>query len=408
MELPTYTSIWRIEKRLYKLYDFRLPMPVPVGQIAIFAAITVPYIVLLTIFGLPFNHNLFWLYVLPPGLLTWLATRPVLESKRLPELIHSQARYLGEPRTWCRMKPLAENDEILVFGRVWRRAGTGSEILEPAAEQLAIAPVVAGQTRRPVAAPSAQRGEKPAELPAGRRARQVTGPGAPGSRTNAGYRAGRGAGGRVLSDRAGCGADRVPTGCQGPGAGSARARAGPGGAGGIPRGRLGTTAGRAQARARRSPGGVPGSRPGSGAGAADARPRRDAGGVPGGRGGVPGDCPGAGASPERAVHGCCQSGRAFAAEWRARAYGSGPGAWADRIPTGGRYRIPTGGRYRQADRIPVGYWIPGGQGHRAGRVPDGRPGRGADRIPGSPVAGTSPARAGRRRRSTSQPPRSCP
>ena len=32
MELPTYTSIWRIEKRLYKLYDFRLPMPLPVGQ----------------------------------------------------------------------------------------------------------------------------------------------------------------------------------------------------------------------------------------------------------------------------------------------------------------------------------------------------------------------------------------
>ena len=31
MDLPTYTSIWRIEKRLYKLYDFRLPMPVPVG-----------------------------------------------------------------------------------------------------------------------------------------------------------------------------------------------------------------------------------------------------------------------------------------------------------------------------------------------------------------------------------------
>ena len=40
MELPTYTNIWRIEKRLYKLYDFRLPMPLPVGQIAVFAAIS--------------------------------------------------------------------------------------------------------------------------------------------------------------------------------------------------------------------------------------------------------------------------------------------------------------------------------------------------------------------------------
>ena len=143
MELPTYTSIWRIEKRLYKLYDFRLPMPLPVGQIAVFAAVTVPYIVLLTLFGLPFNHNLFWLYVLPPGLLTWLATRPVLESKRLPELIISQARYIGEPSTWCRMAPLAEKDEVVVFGRVWRRVSVappataeqeGIEQREPARE----------------------------------------------------------------------------------------------------------------------------------------------------------------------------------------------------------------------------------------------------------------------------------
>ncbi len=121
MDLPTYTSIWRIEKRLYKLYDFRLPMPVPVGQIAVFAAITVPYVILLTILGLPFNHSLFWLYVLPPGVITWLATRPVLESKRLPELIISQVRYLGEPGTWCRMAPLAEKDDIVVIGKVWRR-----------------------------------------------------------------------------------------------------------------------------------------------------------------------------------------------------------------------------------------------------------------------------------------------
>ena len=120
MELPTYTSIWRIEKRLYKLYDFRLPMPLPVGQIAVFTAVTVPYVLLLTLFGLPFNHNLFWLYVLPPGLLTWLATRPVLESKRLPELIISQVRYVGEPSTWCRMAPLAEKDQVVVVGRVWR------------------------------------------------------------------------------------------------------------------------------------------------------------------------------------------------------------------------------------------------------------------------------------------------
>ena len=49
MDLPTYTNIWRIEKRLYKLYDFRLPMPLPVGQIAVFLAFAVPYVLVLSL-----------------------------------------------------------------------------------------------------------------------------------------------------------------------------------------------------------------------------------------------------------------------------------------------------------------------------------------------------------------------
>ena len=126
MELPTYTNIWKIEKRLYKLYDFRLPMPLPVGQLAVFVAIAVPYMLILTVAGMPFSHTWVWLYVLPPGVLAWLVTRPVLESKRLPELVLSQLRYLNEPRTWCRMAPRAEKDEITVVARVWRRTATST------------------------------------------------------------------------------------------------------------------------------------------------------------------------------------------------------------------------------------------------------------------------------------------
>ena len=121
MDLPTYTNIWRIEKRLYKLYDFRLPAPLPITWIGVFVGITVPYVLFLIAVGMPFNHNLVWLYILPPGVLTWLTTRPVIESKRLPELVSSQLRYVAEPRTWCRMAPFAEKDEILVTARVWHQ-----------------------------------------------------------------------------------------------------------------------------------------------------------------------------------------------------------------------------------------------------------------------------------------------
>jgi hypothetical protein len=146
VDLPTYTNIWRIEKRLYKLYDFRLPMPLPIGQIAVFAAIALPYIIVLTILGLPFSHTYFWLYVLPPGVLAWLATRPVLESKRLPELIVSQVRYLGEPRTWCRLAPLAEKDEVVVYARVWHQAGLRAQpaMADEAAPSVSAVPAQAG------------------------------------------------------------------------------------------------------------------------------------------------------------------------------------------------------------------------------------------------------------------------
>ena len=135
MDLPTYTNIWRIEKRLYKLYDFRLPMPLPINWIAVFIGITLPYVVLLIAIGLPFSHTLLWLYVLPPGLLTWATTRPVLEQKRLPELVESQVRYLTEPRTWVRLTPLAEKDQMVVSARVWR----GREASERAAAAMAAA-----------------------------------------------------------------------------------------------------------------------------------------------------------------------------------------------------------------------------------------------------------------------------
>jgi len=162
VDLPTYTSIWRIEKRLYKLYDFRLPMPLPVGQITVFAAIAIPYVLLLTLLGLPLSHTLIWLYVLPPGVATWLVTRPVLEGKRLPELIGSQVRYyLAEPRVWCRMAAWSESDVTVVSAKVWRLspevlARLSDQIASRRASRAGSAAVVVAGLRRPILRRSAE------------------------------------------------------------------------------------------------------------------------------------------------------------------------------------------------------------------------------------------------------------
>ena len=155
MDLPTYTNIWRIEKRLYKLYDFRLPAPLPINWIAVFTGITVPYIVLLVAIGLPFNHSLVWLYILPPGLLTWLTTRPVIESKRLPELVESQVRYLTEPRVWCRLAPLSEKDQIIVTARVWHSSRAPRKRKEQGVVAVRDRGTVARRNRRTVQAGAA-------------------------------------------------------------------------------------------------------------------------------------------------------------------------------------------------------------------------------------------------------------
>ncbi|NKY99925.1 TcpE family conjugal transfer membrane protein [Nocardiopsis alborubida] len=124
MDLPTYTNIWRIEKRLYKLYDFRLPMPLPVGTFGVALGVFALWVVLLSLVNAPFVFGNGWhlvLWVVPPGVITVLATRPVIEGKRLTELLISQARFLAEARVYNRLAPEYEPAEVRVAVRVWHR-----------------------------------------------------------------------------------------------------------------------------------------------------------------------------------------------------------------------------------------------------------------------------------------------
>lgn len=124
MDLPTYTNIWRIEKRLYKLYDFPLPSPVPLTTFSIFAGVIIGWIMLLSMLRVPFEFGNGWhlvLWVVPPGLVALAATRPVVEGKRLGELLISHAGYLREARLYVRMRPEHEPTRTHVQATVWHR-----------------------------------------------------------------------------------------------------------------------------------------------------------------------------------------------------------------------------------------------------------------------------------------------
>ena len=239
MDLPTYTNIWRIEKRLYKLYDFRLPMPLPINWIAVFAGITIPYIVLLIAIGLPFNHTLVWLYVLPPGLLTWLTTRPVIENKRLPELVESQVRYLTEPRTWVRLTPLSEKDQMVLTARVWQDAasaggppGAGARPRAGAARGEAGAAQPLRPAPGPVLKPTSVFRPEPGQAVQGQPGRQRQ---AQARRRGRGHRSGPGARSvRAVRNESGSGTVKIRA-RAGHGAARAGAAAGPPGSAGRPR-----------------------------------------------------------------------------------------------------------------------------------------------------------------------------
>ncbi|NAS26746.1 hypothetical protein GT755_34370 [Herbidospora sp. NEAU-GS84] len=131
MDLPTYTNIWRIEKRLYKLYDLRLPMPLPIVWIGVFVGVSAFWWVLLQVVGLPFDAPWHVIYLVPPGIVTWLSTRPVIEGKRLTELLQSQTRYFSEPKTWCRLAPSGEPDVIDFQAKVWRASTERVRVKKP-------------------------------------------------------------------------------------------------------------------------------------------------------------------------------------------------------------------------------------------------------------------------------------
>ncbi|GAA3979956.1 hypothetical protein GCM10022630_24050 [Thermobifida alba] len=137
MDLPTYTRIWRIEKRLYKLYDFRLPVPVSLVTIGVFVGTSVVWCLLMGLLGVPFQTPWHVVWLVPPGVITFLATRPVIEGKSLTELLRSQLVYAAEARVYTRLAPEYESDRVVVTARVWRR--------DPAAGPL---PALGGQTAR--------------------------------------------------------------------------------------------------------------------------------------------------------------------------------------------------------------------------------------------------------------------
>lgn len=120
LPMRTYTSLWQLERRLYKWWDWKLPIPISARMALVFFGTSVPWVLLLAVVGFPFNlsgwHIVWWL---PPVVVTVAAGRPLAEGKTLNQLVMSRVKYWLRPRRYYRLRPAAKPKNVYSHAWVW-------------------------------------------------------------------------------------------------------------------------------------------------------------------------------------------------------------------------------------------------------------------------------------------------
>lgn len=98
MELPTYTAIFTLRRKLYALYDWELPRPVELVQVGVFVIGVAAVWAIARAIGIGFSAASAWAFVVPPAALAWYASQPAADGKALGDWLVSQLEYLFEAR----------------------------------------------------------------------------------------------------------------------------------------------------------------------------------------------------------------------------------------------------------------------------------------------------------------------
>lgn len=132
LELRTHTRMWQVEKKLYKIYDFTLPMPISLRLAGIAVMTFIPWAILMNALGVPFGPpfgHILWLF--PPGILTWAMNKPLVEGRKLHEVGTAQVRfYATQAPAYADLVPDKAPDRQFVTSRVRRGSSdaTGDDL----------------------------------------------------------------------------------------------------------------------------------------------------------------------------------------------------------------------------------------------------------------------------------------
>jgi len=98
-ELPTYTSVFRLRRRLYALFDFELPVPVGLVELGLFALTALVFWFVGHALGITLTAGSAWFFLVPPAFVAYLARLPLADARQPHAWLRSRIRYLLEPRT---------------------------------------------------------------------------------------------------------------------------------------------------------------------------------------------------------------------------------------------------------------------------------------------------------------------
>lgn len=131
VEIRSYTNVWKIERMLYGVNDYRLPRPVRYSTAIYFVT---GFLLSFWLAGIPpfiFESPMMDHFGIP-GVFAWLMGKLKIDGKNPVSVLLSVCRYLIRPRVMVRGKAVrmedAEYRDILITVGRRRELGTGQEI----------------------------------------------------------------------------------------------------------------------------------------------------------------------------------------------------------------------------------------------------------------------------------------
>lgn len=125
LDLPTYSRLFEVERKLYKIFDLELPRPVGLLEAAAFVGTLLVIIVVMSVLGQGLSADTAFIFVVPPGVAAWLVSQQfdVTDAKRPHMWVLAQLRYLVEPRHLVRLNANREPKRMRIAREFWQPLG---------------------------------------------------------------------------------------------------------------------------------------------------------------------------------------------------------------------------------------------------------------------------------------------